>query len=902
MEDLINYINRGSCFVLIGAGASCEVGLPSWTQLANQIKNDLQKENLEITGFMNEHFAKSDFPKFFNEIWHEHGEKWLSDHIKKLLIDKNLNGKVYTFLSNSPFRSYFTTNYDDVLSRHLKIANKQHLVLSNSKEDLERFDPDTLTYIIKMHGDLDNTNSLILTEDQYFEFQHKGERQYYLNFLRSYFLTSKFFIIGYSINDPYIVDILKGITANFRRQVPIYAILSDVSHAQIKEYDNRCNIKVFSYNNKSGTHKELINILEALSKFIRTDQEDIVTRDEMDLKKAQSLYMWHRFQINSGDEKHDINSLKSVLLSIINDSFLKKDFSREEILKSLKDFLGVTTEPFNKILGNVLEELKQMGFLVTKESKNFRGTEKLYQYVKRYNHQYDDLLESYSQEVIAAFKKNIDGIETEHLEQSKKAAVDVIIDLFSERAIEIMKMIFEKKPIIIHQASNLYKLINIRAKDITSSQVRFYFIRYISDMLTNPSRIQENILEYFSKAYFSIEALQIDPIGEQFRKTFLDNRSIMVDSTVLIPMLATSCLDYEFFNSIIIACSENKINLVTTSGITDEVFYHADWAKKLILENGEQSIPVLSAAIGNYPYKRNAFLDGFIRYCSSVEHITFDDYLKIIFGKNLSNREVIIQCLKDKYNINQIEIDSFGKYSDDLKYEKEKVFDYIEQKADESNKVDKSSSRKKSEAEAFVIIRNWHLRYKEGINECSFLSQGGFLNKIAHECEFKIERNIVIRPDVLYEFLIRLSSRIKKHMSFKEVLISTYFRSTEYFIDKNKYQDFFSSLINSAEKAYKKGLNDFNKYIDNDLHTSSIDDYFELEKPLFVYSLEEGLKEKLKAKENEVSELKIVLNVKDFQLEETKKELTKLKQKNKNKKKYADRQRRAQAKRKGNRK
>ena len=33
-RDLVRALNSGHCFALIGAGPSCEIGLPSWKQLA----------------------------------------------------------------------------------------------------------------------------------------------------------------------------------------------------------------------------------------------------------------------------------------------------------------------------------------------------------------------------------------------------------------------------------------------------------------------------------------------------------------------------------------------------------------------------------------------------------------------------------------------------------------------------------------------------------------------------------------------------------------------------------------------------------------------------------------------------------------------------------------------------
>ncbi|MDP2303972.1 MAG: Sir2 family NAD-dependent protein deacetylase [Ignavibacteria bacterium] len=110
MEDLINYINSGNCFALVGAGPSCEIGLPSWKQLADGIYSDMKSENLDITNFMEEYHAKADYPKFFNEIWHKHGQDWLLKKINYKITDTKIQGRVYNFISSFPFRSYFTTN------------------------------------------------------------------------------------------------------------------------------------------------------------------------------------------------------------------------------------------------------------------------------------------------------------------------------------------------------------------------------------------------------------------------------------------------------------------------------------------------------------------------------------------------------------------------------------------------------------------------------------------------------------------------------------------------------------------------------------------------------------------------------------------------------------------------
>ncbi len=69
MDDfLIDYLRSGQCYLFIGSGPSCQMGYPSWEELASfavsTVKIEGQGYNLKV---LNKAMKRRDFPHVFNE-------------------------------------------------------------------------------------------------------------------------------------------------------------------------------------------------------------------------------------------------------------------------------------------------------------------------------------------------------------------------------------------------------------------------------------------------------------------------------------------------------------------------------------------------------------------------------------------------------------------------------------------------------------------------------------------------------------------------------------------------------------------------------------------------------------------------------------------------------------------
>jgi hypothetical protein len=271
--------------------------------------SEAERANTEVIALL----EKKRFPEFCGWIERHRGEQFLYDSCRQILRDTSNTGKIASFIARFPFKSVFTTNFDDGLKRHFAAAGKAIQTFTNSRTDLEAVDIDTVPCIVKVHSDLEHTDTIVLTDSQYSRVRASGDYLYLRDFVKSYLATKRFLIIGYSLSDPNIQLLLEEIAQNIRRQTPIYAIVADAGSDERARIRRHYNIEIIPYRNTSGTHAELVRLFEALSAFVAeapAPKQNI----QVDLHRAQSLYLWSRFTLSPNAPVY-LDSLKSIVMS-----------------------------------------------------------------------------------------------------------------------------------------------------------------------------------------------------------------------------------------------------------------------------------------------------------------------------------------------------------------------------------------------------------------------------------------------------------------------------------------------------------------------------------------------------------------------------------------------------------
>lgn len=198
LEELVRLaraIVDGNAILFVGAGVSMHVGLPSWRALTEHMADEvgLDRNHLSIPEVHYQMVA---------EYYRLQGGSmemlgyWLRE---SLTVCKDLVAKstAHEMLVNLGFPIIYTTNYDRNLEAAYELHRRPYAKITNAR-DLANL-VDGITQIVKFHGDLDDPESLVLTESDHFErlsFETPLDVK-----LRSDALGKTILFIGYSVSD-----------------------------------------------------------------------------------------------------------------------------------------------------------------------------------------------------------------------------------------------------------------------------------------------------------------------------------------------------------------------------------------------------------------------------------------------------------------------------------------------------------------------------------------------------------------------------------------------------------------------------------------------------------------------------------------------------------------------------
>ena len=170
LEHIKRYLDEGKAAALVGAGFSKNAWMPEATEMKdwNALGIDFYRR---LYGEPQERDLRFQNPiNLATQVEASFGRHELDDLIQQSLPDDViLPSRLHVDLLNLGWRDLFTTNYDTLLERAAAILNKKgeraYSIISNDQEIGINSPP----FLMKLHGDINTTNSIIITEEDYFE-------------------------------------------------------------------------------------------------------------------------------------------------------------------------------------------------------------------------------------------------------------------------------------------------------------------------------------------------------------------------------------------------------------------------------------------------------------------------------------------------------------------------------------------------------------------------------------------------------------------------------------------------------------------------------------------------------------------------------------------------------------
>ena len=833
--DVLEYITEGPTLLLFGNGPSCELGLPAWKSLAEKILKgfkEIQKED-SVTRRVEQYIRDEKYPEVFEEIAKSTGYDFLYEKLKGVLSDPGGVGKGYNALAQLSFCGFLTTNYDNVFLRHLTANKKAVTVHKNSKRELQQVDFDRVPTLVKLHSDLESTETIILSKSQYELAQYSQNFEYLREFLKSQVLVRRVLIVGYSLNDPDISLILKEAARILKRDLPMYAIVANASPEKMREWNLLYNIRIIPYEDHDGSHSNLLRILDLLVEYSGIRQAVAPRLSESELRAAQHLYMWHKLRFENEVESIH-GALDSLVLGLVDEAE-KEYVSFEELRTWAHKFLS-SAEKEHELLKESLERLARAG-LIDRRGETIRILPPGKAESEKHTGQFARLCDMFKQQLILDCKEEFPSILDEKAKELGEVAFNALADIFKERAIELFEALFREMPGGVPASLGMFRLLNRHALALDEFAERAWLVKYCTRVLKNPKPHEVELLSYLARAFYCFQALQLDPESFSARAKVLADRMCLVDSNILIPCIADGHPIQSLYRDTLRKSQEFGMKFHVLKDTIEEIERAARWASDLVRKRGERSADVLFAASGEVGYRANQFLEAYIMNTGD-KRVDFIRYLTRIFGKS-PDLKAITEVIENRLSI------SMRKAEDLIDFGEGKVGDFrakvkaeIGRKAAASDS-DRSVARIEHEAKVYTVVALWKTMKKEGIREerCCFLSRGGLLSWLGKLAAVGIDFCPIVTIDGMFE-IMRLAEQPEARVDFSEWIKQSYFGPSASLFTSRTARKFFKPTINSAEEEYFENLDSFKEVLDKRLSKSYIEVIPDMERPEFVRSLQ----------------------------------------------------------------
>ena len=231
-------------------------------------------------------FIKEKKYLFASELLKEHLEdKWgdiLKDEFSLLAGPSDLQ-KAIVKLNQ---RILITTNFDGLLEQAYIEVNKNNSHITHSPRVIHEIDSkvfrslrDNYSYIIKLHGDIQDIDSIVFDISSYHDKAYANT--YYKDFLNSLLLTHTFLFIGFSMSDPAISMLIEMFAHRFPESRPHYILSSSkFSDKEIALWKLKRKMYVHTYSSASN-HRELTASIEELCNQVKIRRAELLAEDNL---------------------------------------------------------------------------------------------------------------------------------------------------------------------------------------------------------------------------------------------------------------------------------------------------------------------------------------------------------------------------------------------------------------------------------------------------------------------------------------------------------------------------------------------------------------------------------------------------------------------------------------------
>lgn len=199
--------NTDKLILFVGAGVSCNVAnMPSWNKLIQEMANSIKyskctsckkkdKECKKTCKFIDS-FSTDEYLKIPQYVYNKNKKLYNQILLNNIQHDHTIDAPLSNAIIDLAPAHIITTNYDKLIENCSNIQKDNYEVIVYDKDLLNA---QKNRYIIKMHGDIDEPETIVLKEADYLEYTQK--HVLIEMFIKSLLTDHTILFLGYSLND-----------------------------------------------------------------------------------------------------------------------------------------------------------------------------------------------------------------------------------------------------------------------------------------------------------------------------------------------------------------------------------------------------------------------------------------------------------------------------------------------------------------------------------------------------------------------------------------------------------------------------------------------------------------------------------------------------------------------------
>lgn len=261
---LARAVRGRKCILFVGSGLSSAAGYPTWGEMVLRLVAEGREipgakvEGLDELEEKKDWFTLADFarttltPYDFGEV------------LTEMFGETAQPSRAHELIARTDYRGIITTNYDRLLEITMaRLRNSLPRTFTTKGIDamaVALFS--SAPFIYKMHGDIDEPSSIVLTASDYDRMILFSPHS--RSFLHGAMLNYTLLFVGYSLSDPDFQLVLRELSLMFQNRVPKhYALVPNGGDFAKEHLLRRLNVQSIGYDPADG-HREAVDFLEDL--------------------------------------------------------------------------------------------------------------------------------------------------------------------------------------------------------------------------------------------------------------------------------------------------------------------------------------------------------------------------------------------------------------------------------------------------------------------------------------------------------------------------------------------------------------------------------------------------------------------------------------------------------------